>query len=260
MSGVCGLLIPTIGIDVGTGAQRYSMGIIELYGGIDFIIVAMGICCIGEILYAVSESSNKQTAKNNTIVIPRIEHELQRFLEMLVLVFVIFFGIPCSQVMAIIVGAIESYGIAFFQIWETITDMSMTIPAFISICFLIPLLSKKLLTITKRINMKINGIYKETFSPVALHPIFVIAAFVGAYSLNYRLFDMFLLVAFGILGCAMKQLSFPTTPLIICAAFGPRLEEAYRAPFSWSPLTALFYFLSVVTLIIYIKKACERQQ
>src|SRR5512139_1151359 len=40
---VLGLLFGLVGTDVSTGAQRYTFGVVELYDGIDFVVVAMGM-------------------------------------------------------------------------------------------------------------------------------------------------------------------------------------------------------------------------
>ncbi len=47
---VLGLLLGLVGTDVNSGAQRYSFGIPELGDGIGFVIVAMGMFGIGEII------------------------------------------------------------------------------------------------------------------------------------------------------------------------------------------------------------------
>ena len=51
-----GLLIGTVGMDQLTGTMRFTHGIKELYDGIGFIPVAMGVFGIGEILASTEES------------------------------------------------------------------------------------------------------------------------------------------------------------------------------------------------------------
>jgi putative tricarboxylic transport membrane protein len=46
-----GLLLATIGRDTFSGAGRYTFGNLELSDGIDFVVVAMGLFGVGEILY-----------------------------------------------------------------------------------------------------------------------------------------------------------------------------------------------------------------
>src|SRR3954453_18683091 len=45
-----GLLLGAVGTDVNTGVQRFSFGITELSDGIGFIVVAVGVFAIGEII------------------------------------------------------------------------------------------------------------------------------------------------------------------------------------------------------------------
>ncbi|MCX7274695.1 MAG: tripartite tricarboxylate transporter permease [Burkholderiales bacterium] len=48
-----GLGIGLIGIEATSGQTRYSMGIAELYDGIDIVVVAVGLFAVGEALYSV---------------------------------------------------------------------------------------------------------------------------------------------------------------------------------------------------------------
>ncbi len=53
LSALIGFAIATVGIDIGTGQQRYTFGNVELINGIDFIPVAIGLFGVGEILYTL---------------------------------------------------------------------------------------------------------------------------------------------------------------------------------------------------------------
>jgi putative tricarboxylic transport membrane protein len=47
---VLGLLLGLVGIDVNSGSQRFTFGVMELADGINFVIVAMGLFGLGEII------------------------------------------------------------------------------------------------------------------------------------------------------------------------------------------------------------------
>src|SRR6195256_3978997 len=47
---VLGLLLGIVGTDVNTGVQRFSFGVTELSDGIGFIVIAVGVFAIGEII------------------------------------------------------------------------------------------------------------------------------------------------------------------------------------------------------------------
>jgi putative tricarboxylic transport membrane protein len=60
-----GLLLGIVGTDVNTGLQRFSFGITELSDGIGFIVVAVGVFAIGEIVANLGEKHERRifTAK-----------------------------------------------------------------------------------------------------------------------------------------------------------------------------------------------------
>ncbi len=55
ISTVIGLMIATIGIDLQSGQPRYTGGIPDLYDGIGFLIVAVGLFAIGEVLSGLED-------------------------------------------------------------------------------------------------------------------------------------------------------------------------------------------------------------
>jgi TctA family transporter len=63
-----GLLLGIIGTDVNTGVQRFSFGITELSDGIGFIVVAVGVFAIGEIL------TNLGDPEQRTIFTSKVTH------------------------------------------------------------------------------------------------------------------------------------------------------------------------------------------
>ncbi|MFF5987342.1 tripartite tricarboxylate transporter permease [Prauserella flavalba] len=48
--GLVGVLIACIGVDVGSGTARYTFGSVELFGGVPFVEVMIGLFAIGELL------------------------------------------------------------------------------------------------------------------------------------------------------------------------------------------------------------------
>lgn len=55
ISAAFGVLIAMVGLDAVTGRRRFTLGITDLYGGIDFIAVIIGLFAIAEVLKNVSE-------------------------------------------------------------------------------------------------------------------------------------------------------------------------------------------------------------
>jgi putative tricarboxylic transport membrane protein len=55
IAGTVGLLLATVGRDSFTGASRFTFDSLQLADGIDFVVVAMGLFGVGEILYNLEE-------------------------------------------------------------------------------------------------------------------------------------------------------------------------------------------------------------
>ena len=50
---------------------------------------------------------------------------------------------------------------------------------------------------------------------------------VGAYALRNSAFDVWLIIAFGILGCILNKLGIPLVPLVLGRILGPIIEENF---------------------------------
>jgi len=55
-----GLLLGIVGTDVNTGMPRFSFGITELTDGIGFVVVAVGVFAVGEIINNLGETTDRQ--------------------------------------------------------------------------------------------------------------------------------------------------------------------------------------------------------
>jgi len=62
---VAGLMLGTVGVDITTGAERFTMGIPEMRDGVNLVIVAMGLFGVGELI--VSIRANATGAHQNEI-------------------------------------------------------------------------------------------------------------------------------------------------------------------------------------------------
>ncbi|MCK7533537.1 MAG: tripartite tricarboxylate transporter permease [Marinilabiliales bacterium] len=59
----------------------------------------------------------------------------------------------------------------------------------------------------------------------------IIFASIGAYSVNNSMFDVWMMLGFGLLGYAMKKLKYPIVPLILAMVLGkPRREDPPPGP------------------------------
>jgi putative tricarboxylic transport membrane protein len=65
---VLGLLLGTVGQDLYTGQPRFTFGFFELYGGINFVSVAVGVFGVAEIL------RNLEDEKTRTLLVKKVEN------------------------------------------------------------------------------------------------------------------------------------------------------------------------------------------
>ncbi len=92
-----------------------------------------------------------------------------------------------------------------------------------------------------------------------LYPVILLFTFVGVYSVNSSLFDIYLLLFFGVLGYFLRRLDYPVAPAILGIVLGPRLELALRQSLilshgSWTifvtePISAVLLAALVLMLI-----------
>ncbi|TCK16458.1 tripartite tricarboxylate transporter permease [Marinobacterium mangrovicola] len=60
---VLGIIIATVGVDSGTGVLRFTFDMPELYDGIDFVVLIIGMFAISEILLMLEHSFDKSSDK-----------------------------------------------------------------------------------------------------------------------------------------------------------------------------------------------------
>ncbi|QHD51178.1 tripartite tricarboxylate transporter permease [Vreelandella aquamarina] len=76
---VLGILIGTVGIDSGSGVLRYTFGMPELYDGIDFVVMIIGLFAISEILLML-EHAQRQDNDGELPVLGRVFVRLKEVL------------------------------------------------------------------------------------------------------------------------------------------------------------------------------------
>jgi putative tricarboxylic transport membrane protein len=102
----------------------------------------------------------------------------------------------------------------------------------------------------------------------ALYPIVLVLVSIGVYSINYSVFDVFLVMGFGLLGYLMMLLAFPPAPLILAFILSPMIEENFRRALLLSrgdfsifvarPISAVFIGLCAAIVLIFAGLALRR--
>jgi putative tricarboxylic transport membrane protein len=70
------------------------------------------------------------------------------------------------------------------------------------------------------------AILRIPFSIIA--PIIVVICAIGAYTVHNAMFDIWLMLLFGLAGYVMKKLNYPLAPLVLALVLGDRAEDAFR--------------------------------
>ncbi|MCM5703335.1 tripartite tricarboxylate transporter permease [Larsenimonas salina] len=80
------------------------------------------------------------------------------------------------------------------------------------------------------LNIPMVGIFVKLLSvpPKYLMPIVTLVAIVGIYSISHSAFDLYFMVAFGVLGYVFRKIDIPLVPIILGLLLGPEMEKNLR--------------------------------
>ncbi|HEY8529039.1 MAG TPA: tripartite tricarboxylate transporter permease [Paenibacillaceae bacterium] len=164
-------------------------------------------------------------------------------------------GIPSSPTIAILLGAFIMHGLTpgpvLFRenpnfVWAIIASM------FIGNLLLLIL------------NLPLAGMWAKvaTVPPRLLYPVILIISVLGAYSIGNSLWDVGVMLAFGVLGYFMKKLDIPMAPIVLTIVLSKLMETALvqsmtmfegdLLQFFHRPISAALILLSLVVLVFSI--------
>lgn len=93
-----------------------------------------------------------------------------------------------------------------------------------------------------------------------LFPLILLFTIIGSYSTNNSIFDIQLMLVFGVLGYVLKKLGFELTPLVMAFVLGPMLEQAFRQSliisrgtfdvFLMRPISLAFLVLAILVVFL----------
>jgi putative tricarboxylic transport membrane protein len=315
LAALVGLWIASVGTDLFSGTSRFTFGRMELLSGIDFVVVAIGVFALAEVMVNMEAREETQLLpvpkglKNllptlqdlkdcrfaflngsvigflvgalpgggSTIasflsyglekaVSPRREQFGTGVIEGVAapegannsetggaLVPLLTLGIPGSGTTAILLAALVLWGFkpgplfipehpALF--WGLVASMYIG-----NVMLLI-------------LNLPLVPLFAQVLRMPAyvLYPLILGVSMVGVYSVSGSLFDLVLLMVFGLLGYLMRKLDYPAAPLILGLALGAGMERALRQSLMMSegklsilvsrPISAVMLSLAVLVLLI----------
>ena|SRR5688572_16745674 len=162
-------------------------------------------------------------------------------------------GIPSSPTIAVLMGAFIINGLTpgpfLFQerpdlVWAVIASF------FVGNVILVIL------------NLPLVGLWAKLLE-VPFHYIAVgtlLFCILGAYSINQSLFDVWVMLGFGIIGYFLRKLDFPLAPAVLGLILGPMLEKSLRTSLEMSagnfgifitrPISAVLLAVAAVVLVV----------
>jgi putative tricarboxylic transport membrane protein len=90
---------------------------------------------------------------------------------------------------------------------------------------------------------------------------------IGSFALASRLFDIWVMVGFGVLGFVLRRFGFPIAPLVLGIVLGDLLEKNFRrglvlsdgdlAPFFTRPISA--FLAAAIVLVVLLRLPVVRR-
>lgn len=302
-----GLMLATVGIDLQSAHPRYTMGILELQEGLSFVVVAVGLFAMAEVLQGL-EMLVKGTAPDvirisgklwltreewrrsigpiwrggiigfiigvvpgaggtiASILSYTTEKNLSKRPEEFgegaieavagpesannsdtagALVPLLTLGLPGGAVTAVLLGAFIMYGIQpgpqLFKehpdvVWGLINSMYIG-----NLMLLI-------------LNLPLIGLFvRLLYIPRAmLYPLIVGISAIGIYSVNGSIFDLYMLLFFGVAGYLFNKADIPIAPLVLGLVLGDLLEQSFRQALTLSDGNLGTFFNSRITVTLML--------
>ena len=302
-----GLLLALVGIDPVRGSPRFTFGIPDLYDGVGFIPVVMGLFGISEIMIMVEKPtmdiiradlkhllpnrdewrrSQGAIARGTGIgfflgLIPGVGGVIPTFISYIVekrvsknpdefgkgaiegvagpetannayasasMVPLLTLGIPASPTIAVLMGAFIVNGLTpgpfLFQenpnlVWAVIASF---------------FLGNVILLV---MNLPLVGLWAKIlevpYQYICLGTL--LFCVLGAYSVNQSVFDIWLMLAFGVAGYALRKIDAPLAPAILGLILGPLLEKSLRTSLEISAGDYSIFFTRPIALLLLVASA-----
>ena len=80
------------------------------------------------------------------------------------------------------------------------------------------------------LNIPLVGLWIKVLKipPRILYPLILLFTLIGAYSINSSVFDIYVMLFFGLLGYVLKKFEYEEAPILLGFILGPMLEQAFR--------------------------------
>ena len=85
-----------------------------------------------------------------------------------------------------------------------------------------------------------------------LAPIIIIVSFIGVYGINNSVFDLWVMLVFGVLGYFFKKFDYPVAPLVLALVLGDLLERSLRQSLAMSQNDPTIFFTSPISAALLL--------
>ena len=103
-----------------------------------------------------------------------------------------------------------------------------------------------------------------------LMPIILVLCAVGTFGNNNRLFDIWVTLAFGVVGYLLSKFNYPLTPVILGFVLGSMAELNFRRgmmltqgsllPFMTQPISLVFLLAAVLSVVLSVRKQIKKSR
>ena len=80
----------------------------------------------------------------------------------------------------------------------------------------------------------------------------IMFSFIGVYAISFSTFDLYLLLAFGVIGLLMRMFAFPAPPFILAFILGGMMEQSFRQSMTISDGSLSIFFTNNISLVLII--------
>ncbi len=316
ISALFGLILATVGIDLQSGIPRYAFNVPSLLNGIEFLILAIGLFAVAEVLVNAGRPAGSERrletfqgkwwTKDEKLwmtmeewrrslgpwwrgtvlgffvgLLPGAASTLASFVSYDVekklsktperfgngmiegvagpeaannsavgggMIPLLTLGLPVSGTTAVMLGAFVMYGLQPGPL------LFRTNPDFVWAVIASMYIGNLLLVVQ---NLPLVGLFAKILDlPYAiLFPLVLVFCVFGVYCMSGSVFDLWMMVLFGVMGYFMQKHDFPGVPMILALVLGREMEQAFRQSLTLSNGSLLIFVTRPMSLLLLILAA-----
>jgi putative tricarboxylic transport membrane protein len=238
-----GLVLSAVGLDIISGQPRLIFGDIPgFFHGINFLVLAIGIYGIGEILWTVETSKGEMKLSKASISYRRIIDGLKALkgtIKTMIMGSFLGYFVGILPAAGATPGSLMAYGAAKTMAKDPETFGKGNLNGVVapesannaaSTGSMLPMLTYAANLFALLINIAFIPVFiwvlKMPFTILA--PIIYILCVVGGYAPTKDMHDVWLMLIFGVVAYLMRKLDYPMAPAVLALVLGPLAETSMR--------------------------------